>query len=249
MVCAVLLSFVYNRIPESDVDAIYFNFLRKGNIMVDFELTAPEARVLGCLMEKEMTTPEYYPLSLNGLVNACNQKSNRNPVVGYDENTVLQALDELKANHLAVQSNATRVAKYEHLVGKTFNLVTRELAILCLLLLRGPQTMGELRARAERMYAFADLDEAGETIHSLEDMGLVRQMLRRPGQKESRFVHLLAGAVEDQENLGEAVVEAATQQMPARNERIAALEDEMKNLRGELTELQQAFLDFKQQFE
>jgi uncharacterized protein YceH (UPF0502 family) len=217
--------------------------------MVDFELTASEARVLGCLMEKEMTTPEYYPLSLNGLVNACNQKSNRNPVVSYDDNTVLQALDGLKAYHLAVQSNVTRVAKYEHLVGKTFNLVARELAILCLLLLRGPQTMGELRARAERMYAFGDLDEAGETIHNLEDMGLVRQMPRQPGQKESRFIHLLAGETEYADAGGDAPADAVGAQLPAGKSRISLLEDEISRVRGELEELKQAFLDFKQQFD
>lgn len=217
--------------------------------MIDFELTTTEVRVLGCLLEKEMATPEHYPLSLNALVNACNQKSNRNPVVLYDEATVLQALDELKANHLVWQSNAARVSKYEHLVGKTFNLVTREMAILCLLLLRGPQTMGELRARAERMYAFKDLDEAGETIHSLEDMELVKQMDRQPGQKECRFVHLLAGEVEYSETGGGDLATAAAPQLPARNERIGALEDEMKVVRGELEELKQAFADFKQQFE
>jgi uncharacterized protein YceH (UPF0502 family) len=217
--------------------------------MVDFELTAHEVRVLGCLLEKEMATPEHYPLSLNALVNACNQKSNRNPVVSYDEATVLQALDELKANHLVWQSDAARVSKYEHHVGKTFNLVTRELAILCLLLLRGPQTLGELKGRAERMYVFGDLDEAGETIHSLEDMGLVKQMDRQPGQKESRFVHLLAGEVEYSETGGEALVDATVPQVPARNERIAILEDEIRNLREELDELKQGFLDFKQQFE
>lgn len=217
--------------------------------MVDFELTAPESRVLGCLMEKEMTTPEYYPLSLNGLVNACNQKSNRNPVVSYDEETVLQALDELKANHLALQSNAARVSKYEHHVAKTFNLVTREMAILCILLLRGAQTMGELRARTERMYAFGDIDETAETIHSLEDMGLVRQMPRQPGQKESRFVHLMSGEVECSEASGEALPDPTAPQAPARNERIAALEEETRSLREELDKLKQDFLDFKQQFE
>ena len=138
---------------------------------------------------------------------------------------------------------------YENLVEKTFNLVTREMAILCLLLLRGPQTIGELRARAERMYAFADLDEASETIHSLEDMELVKQMDRQPGQKECRFVHLLAGEVEYSGAGGGDVTGSAAVQIPARNERIGALEEEMKTVRGELEELKQAFADFKQQFE
>jgi len=217
--------------------------------MVDFELTAAEVRVLGCLMEKEMATPEYYPLSLNALVNACNQKTNRNPVVSYDEQTVLDAMEELKANHLAWQSDAARVAKYAHHVGKRFNLVTREMAVLCLLLLRGPQTMGELRTRAERMYGFSDLDEVGETMHSLEEMGMVRQMERQPGQKESRFTHLLAGMVDQAETGGDMPPDAAAPQAPPRNERIAVLEEEVGILRGELEELRQAFLDFKQQFE
>ena len=217
--------------------------------MIDFELTAVEVRVLGCLLEKEMATPEHYPLSMNALVNGCNQKSNRNPVVSYDEATVLQALDELKANHLVWQSNAARVPKYENLVEKTFNLVTREMAILCLLLLRGPQTMGELRARAERMYAFRDIDEASETIHGLEDMELVKQMDRQPGQKECRFVHLMAGKIEYSGAGGGDLPDPAAVQIPARNERIGSLEDEMKVVRGELEELKQAFADFKQQFE
>ena len=217
--------------------------------MVDFELTAAEVRVLGCLMEKEMATPEYYPLSLNALVNACNQKSNRNPVVSYDEQTVLDALDELKANHLSWQSDAARVPKFAHHVGKSFNLVTREMAVLCLLLLRGPQTMGELRTRSERMYGFSDLDEVGEPMHSLEEMGMVRQMERQPGQKESRFTHLLAGEIAHAETGGDVSPDAAAPQVPPRNERIAVLEEEMQTMRGELQELRQAFLDFKQQFE
>jgi uncharacterized protein YceH (UPF0502 family) len=217
--------------------------------MVDFELTSVEVRVLGCLMEKEMTTPEYYPLSLNALVNACNQKSNRNPVVSYDEATVLQALSGLKENHLAWQSDAARVSKYEHLFGKMFNLVAREMAVICLLLLRGPQTAGELRTRADRMYAFGSLDETAETMRALEEMGLVRQLPRQPGQKESRFVHLLAGEPEYAKAGEEVLPDDAIPKGPGMGTRIAALEDEIRNLRGELDEVKQAFLDFKDQFE
>ncbi|MCL7489496.1 MAG: YceH family protein [Desulfobulbaceae bacterium] len=217
--------------------------------MVDFELTSVEVRVLGCLMEKEMTTPEYYPLSLNALVNACNQKSNRNPVVSYDEATVLQALSGLKENHLAWQSDAARVSKYEHLFGKMFNLVAREMAVICLLLLRGPQTAGELRTRAERMYAFGSLDETAETMRTLEEMGLVRQLPRQPGQKEPRFVHLLAGEPEYAKAGEEVLPDEMIPRGPGMGARIAALEDEIRNLRGELNELKQDFLDFKDQFE
>ena len=217
--------------------------------MVDFELTDIEVRVLGCLIEKEMTTPEYYPLSLNALVNACNQKSNRNPVVSYDENTALQALDDLKEIHFALQSDAARVPKYEHRFGKTFNLVAREMAILCVLMVRGPQTMGELRSRSERMYAFGDLDEVSETIRSLEEMSLVKQMPRQPGQKESRFAHLLAGEPKSANSGDDVLSGGETPQVSARKDRIANLEDEIRNLREELDELKQDFLVFKQQFE
>lgn len=216
--------------------------------MVDFELTDVEVRVLGCLMEKEMATPEYYPLSLNALVNACNQKSNRNPVVSYDEDTVLEALEELKASHLAWQSDAGRVSKYSHHIGKSFNLINREMAVLGILLLRGPQTLGELRSRSERMYGFSDIDEVSETINSLGEIGLVRQLERQPGQKESRYTHLLTGDTAELLTGCDQVSEDSPQ-APPRNERIAILEEETKTLRSELDELKRAFQDFKQQFE
>ncbi len=218
--------------------------------MVEFELSPEEARVLGALMEKELATPEYYPLSMNGLVNACNQKSNRNPVVTYDEGIVLQALEGLKENQLAWQSNAARVPKYEEHLGKRLNLVPRELSLICLLLLRGPQTVGELRGRSERMYAFATLEEVGDTLQALEEMGLVRQQPKQPGQKEARFVQLLAGEPEIAEAAGGYATETAPEgQVTARGERIAAMEEETRSLREELDSLKQAFLDFKQQFE
>ncbi|MCF6188412.1 MAG: YceH family protein, partial [Desulfobulbaceae bacterium] len=122
-------------------------------------LTDNEVRVLGCLMEKEMATPAYYPLSLNALTNACNQKSNRNPVVSYDEETVVEALNGLREQELARQSNVSRVPKYEQIFSQKFNLITREEAVICILLVRGPQTIGEIRNRSERLYAFQNLDE------------------------------------------------------------------------------------------
>ncbi len=219
--------------------------------MADLDLTPEEIRVLGCLLEKEMATPEYYPLSLKALLNACNQKSNREPVVSYDEDTVHHVLDELKANHLVYQSDAARVPRYGHLLGKTFNLVTRELAVLCLLLLRGPQTMGQLRSRSVRMYSFSDLDEVAETMQSLEEMDLARQMARQPGQKERRFCHLLAEppAVEDLLRRGAPSDDTGADTMISRSARIAALEEELQTIRRELAELRQAFFDFRQQFE
>lgn len=216
--------------------------------MLDFELNAVEARVLGCLLEKEMATPEYYPLSLNGLVNACNQRSNREPVVSYDEHTVAKALDSLKNKRLAWRSDAARVPKYGQEVDKKFSLMAREMAVLCLLLLRGPQTVGELRGRTERLYGFADLEEVGVTLQGLEEMGLVRKLPRQPGRKESRYGHLLGGEPENVEPVT-AAPEAAVLQVRAENERLAALEQEIETLRTELQELRAAFLDFKQQFE
>lgn len=216
--------------------------------MLDFELNAVEVRVLGCLLEKEMATPEYYPLSLNGLVNACNQKSNREPVVSYDEHTVAKALESLKSKRLVWRSDAARVPKYGQEVDKKFSLMAREMAVLCLLLLRGPQTVGELRGRTERLYAFNELEEVGTTLQGLEEMGLVRKLPRQPGRKESRSAHLLGGEPENVEP-ATAVPEAATVQVRAENERLAFLEQEMNNLRTELAELRAALLDFKRQFE
>ena len=216
--------------------------------MLDFELNAIEVRVLGCLLEKEMATPEYYPLSLNGLVNACNQKSNREPVVSYDEHAVAQALESLKDKRLVWRTDAARVPKYGQEVDRKFSMEKREMAVLCLLLLRGPQTVGELRGRTERLYAFNELEEVGTTLQGLEEMGLVRKLPRQPGRKESRYAHLLGGEPENVEP-ATAAPEAATVQVRAENERLAVLEQEVNTLRTELAELRAAFLDFKRQFE
>jgi len=218
-------------------------------VMVDFELNTSEARVLGCLMEKDLATPEYYPLSLNAMVNACNQKSNRNPVVSFDEEIVLQAMEGLKEKQLVWRSDAGRVSKFSHHFDKRFNLLTREMAIICLLLLRGPQTPGELRGRSERLYAFNDLDEVHVALQSLEEIGLVRKMPRLPGHKESRYVHLLSGEPEQGEADGSAGKEAVTPRGPSTNEQLVALEKEMEIMRTELAELKQAFLEFKRQFD
>ncbi|MDH3327894.1 MAG: YceH family protein [Desulfobulbaceae bacterium] len=218
--------------------------------MIEYELTPEQARVLGCLMEKEMATPEYYPLTLNALVNACNQKSNRNPVVSFNEGTVLKALDGLKEYQLAWQSNATRVPKYEQHFDKNLHLVQREMSILCLLLLRGPQTVGELRGRSERMYGFASLEEVNDTLQELQERKLVKQMARRPGQKEARFIHLLSGEQEELvEPSGYEPVRTTNPQESLIDERITALEEETSLLREELSELKQMFMNFKGQFE
>jgi uncharacterized protein len=217
---------------------------------MDILLTDNEVRVLGCLMEKEMVTPDYYPLSLNALTNACNQKSNRNPVVSYDEETVVYALNGLRERKLARQSNVSRVPKYEQIFSKELHLITREEAIICILLVRGPQTIGEIRSRTERMYAFRDLDEVQETLSSLEDMGgLVNKLPRQPGRKESRYAHLLSG--EPQETIVETAPrpEAATVIVRRENERIKELQEQIDKLRQELQALQHEFVTFKSQFD
>ncbi len=216
---------------------------------MDILLTDNEVRVLGCLMEKEMTTPDYYPLSLNALTNACNQKSNRNPVVSYDEETVVYALNGLREQKLTRQSNIGRVPKYEQLFSKDLNLLTQEEAIICILLVRGPQTVGEIRNRTERMYAFQSIDEVLKTISNLEDAGLVSKQPRQPGRKESRYAHLLSG--EPQETIVETVPrpEAATVIVRKDNERIGELQEQIDKLRHELQTLQHEFVTFKSQFD
>ena len=216
---------------------------------MDTLLSDTEVRVLGCLMEKEMATPEYYPLSLNALTNACNQKSNRNPVVSYDEETVVSALNGLRERRLAMQSNISRVPKFEQIFSKELNLIVREEAIICILLLRGPQTIGEIRGHTERLYSFSSLEEVQETITSLEEMELVHMLPRQPGHKESRYAHLLGR--ESQETLDATVSQSETAIVIDRkdNERLDELQEQIDGLRWELKNLQQAFLTFKSQFE
>jgi uncharacterized protein YceH (UPF0502 family) len=200
-------------------------------------------------MEKEMATPDYYPLTLNALINACNQKSNRNPVVCYDEETVISALDGLREKKLVRQSSVSRALKYEQIFSSPLNMIVREEAILCILLLRGPQTVGEIRGRTERLYPFPDLEEVKQSISSLEEMRLIRMLPRQPGRKESRYAHLLAG--EPQELLEETYWTSAP--TPAisdkNNDRMLELESQVNNLREELHRLQQEFEKFKNTFE
>lgn len=212
---------------------------------MDFVLTDTEVRVLGCLIEKEMATPDYYPLSLNALQNACNQTSNREPIVLYDEKTVAHALDGLKAKQLVMQDNLGRVPKYSESFLKKANLVQREAAILCILMLRGPQTAGEIRGRTERLHPFETLEEVQKTLQTLEEWGYVKLLPRQPGRKESRYAQLLSGPPANKEETAGA---DPLPQTPAESETIAKLQEEIKTLRQELEALKQAFLDFKGQF-
>ncbi len=210
-----------------------------------------EVRVLGALVEKEITTPDYYPLSLNALVNACNQKSNRHPVMNLDENAVRDALDSLNAKGLAGAASGadSRVTKYEHRLQEAYNFSRPEIALLCVLLLRGPQTPGELRGRSERLYPFSDLSDVQSALQRLmkREPPLVKMLARQPGTKEARYAHLLAGDVEMWET--EPAAESAAMGSSGESERLARLEDQIANLQKELADLKQQLADFRKQFE
>jgi uncharacterized protein YceH (UPF0502 family) len=218
---------------------------------VNILLNEVECRVLGSLIEKEITTPEYYPLSLNALVNACNQKSNRDPVMNLDEAAVRQAVHSMDGQSLvrSVSASDSRVTKYEHRLQEAFNFYRHEIAILCVLLLRGPQTPGELRTRAERMHPFDDLSAVQSSLQHLmkRDPPLVKLLPRQPGTKEARYAHLLSGEAESFEPKRDAVAGATT--ISAGGERIAQLEEEIASLRKEFADLKQQFAQFRKQFE
>jgi uncharacterized protein YceH (UPF0502 family) len=210
-----------------------------------------ECRVLGSLVEKEITTPEYYPLSLNALVNACNQKSNREPVMNLDESAVRQALHSLDGQSLvrSVSASDSRVTKYEQRLQEAFNFYRHEIAILCVLLLRGPQTPGELRTRAERMHPFEDLSAVQSSLQHLmkREPPLVKVLPRQPGTKEARYAHLLSGDVEASET--KPAMETAAIAASLDGERAARLEEEIAALRQEVADLRQQFAAFRKQFE
>jgi len=212
---------------------------------MEVQLNDIEVRVLGCLLEKEMATPEYYPLTLNALTNACNQKSNRDPVLDLAETEVVRALDNLRFAGMAVQaaSDGGRVPKYRHLLFEKFGLEPEHLALLCELLVRGPQTVGELRTRASRMHPFADLAEVENLLQELaeRDDPLVAQLPRQPGRKECRFVQLFAGMPEVQDEATAPAPEAARRQVDATEARIARLEEEIAALREELAAFRKQF--------
>ncbi|HKZ02891.1 MAG TPA: YceH family protein [Pyrinomonadaceae bacterium] len=210
-----------------------------------------EARVLGSLVEKQVTTPEYYPLTLNSLTLACNQKNNRHPVTSYDEGTVMQALESLREKNLAYvfYGSNSRVPKYKHVMPEVMHLNPQELALMCVLLLRGAQTLGELKDRAARLYEFSNLEEVDHTLNALstkEPDSLVTRLPRQSGQKEARFTHLLSGEVK---------IETLETEAPRRtsrvseSERVSLLEQQVESLRTDVNQLQQQFEDFKKQFD
>ncbi len=222
-------------------------------------LTEIETRVLGSLIEKDITTPDYYPLSLNALVNACNQKNNRDPVMTLDEETVRRALSTLQEKRLAGPASGadSRVTKFEHRLQEVFNFDRREIAILCVLLLRGPQTPGELRSRTDRMYHFEALDDIVSTLDRLaqREPPLARILPRQPGTKESRYTHLFSGEPPEasvartrpeRESMGPSPATAGTTSVA---DRVTTLEEEVSRLRQELSEVQQQLAAFRKQFE
>ncbi len=225
---------------------------------MDVILNEYEVRVLGALVEKKITTPEYYPLTVNALINACNQKSSRDPVVSYDEATVQKALQSLREKKLAyVFSGAdARVPKYGHLFPEAMDLSHAETAVMCVLMLRGAQTPGELRTRTASLYSFDSLEDVELALQSLMDDDirkdpLVVRLPRQPGTKESRYAHLLSGEVNLEQLSVVAVPRATSSSATAsvKEERIATLEAEVAALKQELSELKQQFAAFKQQFE
>jgi len=223
---------------------------------VSLILTPVEARVLGSLVEKEITTPDYYPLSLNAILNAANQKSNRDPVMDLDEDAVRRALHSLSQEGLA-RSAATdsRVPKFEHRLAEVFNFHRHEIALLCVLLLRGPQTPGELRTRTDRLYHFEDLGAIHSALNLLMNRqpSLVKVLPRQPGTKELRYVHLLSGDVQvpaSQAAHADASSSArATEGTFPDLDRLAKLEDEIAELRAEVADLKSQLAAFQKQFQ
>jgi uncharacterized protein len=220
---------------------------------MNFILTDIETRVLGALVEKDITTPDYYPLSLNALVNACNQKNNREPVMTLDEEQVRHALASLQEKRLAGPSSGadSRVAKFEHRLQEVFNFDRREVAVVCVLLLRGPQTPGELRGRTDRMYRFEALEDVVSTLDRLaqRDPPLVRVLPRQPGTKESRYAHLFSGEPEIADVAVSPPGPHASTQHESNNDRILQLEEEVARLRSEVADVQQQLAAFRKQFE
>jgi uncharacterized protein len=222
-------------------------------------LTAIEARILGALVEKESTTPEYYPLSLNALTNACNQKSNRDPVMQLDESEIRGALNRLEGQSLVRPIAESRATKYEHRLQDVFNFYRPEMAIVCELLLRGPQTPGELRTRASRIHAFEDLESVHSALQRLSkrEPPVVTALPRQPGTKETRYAHLMGegdplaeAARESSQGEGAALRDARVALGAAQEDgKLAALVEEVARLRAEVARLQQQFAAFQKQFE
>jgi len=216
---------------------------------MDIVLDDAEVRILGCLIEKELATPEYYPLTLNSLMNACNQKSNRSPIVSFDEAVVSQGLESLHEKGLSRKTltAGSRVTKYLHTILERFDLSKQEISILCELMLRGPQTLGEIRTHAERMSPFESLEEVEKNLKTLVDYdpALVIKLPKEPGRKECRHMHLFSGIpsqVLTEVSNGPAAPQVTIQ------ERLIGLEEETLRLKNELNDLKQAFAEFKAQF-
>jgi uncharacterized protein len=222
---------------------------------VNIILSEVEVRVLSSLVEKELTTPEYYPLSLNALINACNQKSNRDPFMNLDEDAVREALRTLDKKGLAgpADNMVSRVTKYEHRLQEAYNFTRHEIALLCELLLRGPQTPGELRNRADRMHKFEDLGIAQSTLQRLmkREPPLAKVLPRQPGTKEARYAHLMSGDVEGwTAEPGVTVApEGASTGTSTNSERIGHLENQVADLEKEISDLKQQLSAFRKQFE
>ena len=218
---------------------------------MDLQLTETEVRVLGSLIEKDITTPEYYPLSLNALVNACNQKSNRDPVMQLDEDVVRAAVEGLQQHRMAGPARGadSRVTKYEQRLQEVFNFMRPEIAVLCVLLLRGSQTPGELRGRAERLHRFETLDDVQSALQKLiqRDPPLAKVLPRLPGTKESRYVHLFSGDVMEVNAPVRAAIDAEPDSADA--DRILRLEEEVAELRRDLAEVKDQVERFRRQFE
>lgn len=214
---------------------------------MDVRLEAPEVRVLGALLEKEIATPDYYPLSLNALVNACNQKSNREPVVSYDDETVERALEGLRAKGMAVRITGgdSRVPKHGQRFTELLNLGRREAAVLCVLMLRGPQTIGELRGRTERLYAFEDLEGVQATLDRLSEQDLAKKLSRHAGSREPRFAQLLGGDVD----LTEPPASGEPSPPARSHEHAEPSADRLAAVERQLADLRREFDDFRKRFE
>jgi len=219
------------------------------------ELTDNEARVMGCLMEKSVLTPDVYPMTLNALTNACNQKTNRNPVVEFDDKMVARALESMRDKGLVrvVSGADQRVPKHRHVFDEAMALSAAQTAVLSELMIRGPQTVGELRGRASRMHPFDELSQVEAVLQELtaREPAAVVQLPRQPGRKEPRYAHLLAGQPTgaSEQDTHELPPEAATLAIRAENERLAALETTVEELRAEITSLRDELATFRQQFE
>ena len=203
-------------------------------------LSESELRVFGVLVEKELATPDYYPMSLNAMVNACNQKTNRDPVTNYDDDTVQHALDSLREKGIGTRILGDRVPKYGHRAYETLNLGRRELALLAVLMLRGPQTSAELKERAQRMHDFDDLDGVELCLKRLAEGGFAVLLARQPGQREARWAHLLAG---------EPIIPLHTPMHAEVRETAVSREDRIAKLEQEFAALRAEFDDFKKRFE